>query len=108
MKDRLTPLTIPSRKGRLAVVTGASSGIGRATARTLGLAGADVVLAVRNVGKGEAVAEELRAEHPEGSHTVARLDTSDLSSVATFAQQFADRRVDILVLNAATGGTRRD
>jgi len=49
----------------------------------------------------------LRAEHPEGSHTVARLDTSDLSSVADFAQEFADRRVDILVLNAATGGTRQ-
>ena len=37
MKDRLTPLTIPSRKGRLAIVTGASSGVGKATARALGL-----------------------------------------------------------------------
>ncbi|MCW3158147.1 SDR family NAD(P)-dependent oxidoreductase [Micropruina sonneratiae] len=107
MKDRLTPLTIPSRKGRLAIVTGASSGVGKATARALGLAGADVVLAVRNVEKGEAVAAELLAEHPEGSHTVAELDTSDLGSVASFADQFADRHVDILVLNAGIGGTRK-
>lgn len=106
MKDRLTPLTIPSRKGRLAIVTGASGGIGRATARALGLAGADVVLAVRNVEKGESVAQELRAEHPEGSHTVAELDTSDLSSVRTFADQYQARHVDILVLNAGIGGTR--
>ena len=89
MKDRLTPLTIPSRKGRLAIVTGASSGIGRATARALGLAGADVVLAVRNPDKGEQVAEQLRAEHPEGTHTVARLDTADLESVRTFADASA-------------------
>ena len=41
MRDRLTPLTIPSRTGRLAIVTGANSGIGKATARALGLAGAD-------------------------------------------------------------------
>ncbi len=106
MKDRLTPLTIPSRKGRLAIVTGASSGIGKATARALGLAGADVVLAVRDVAKGQAVAEELRAEHPEGTHTVAELDTSDLSSVAAFADGFANRRVDILVLNAGINGTK--
>lgn len=106
MKDRLTPLTIPSRKGRLAIVTGASSGIGKATARALGLAGADVVLAVRDVAKGAAVAQELRAEHPEGTHTVAELDTSDLSSVASFADAFADRRVDILVLNAGINGTK--
>ncbi|MFT4216748.1 MAG: SDR family NAD(P)-dependent oxidoreductase [Micropruina sp.] len=107
MRDRLTPLTIPSRKGRLAIVTGASSGIGKATARALGLAGADVVLAVRDVAKGEAVAQELRAEHPEGTHSVAALDTSDLSSVAAFADRFAERRVDILVLNAGIGGTRK-
>ena len=107
MKDRLTPLTIPSRKGRLAIVTGASSGIGKATARALGLAGADVVLAVRNVEKGEAVAAELRAENPEGTHTVAHLDTSDLESVRTFAGAYAERRVDILVLNAGIGGTKK-
>ena len=107
MKDRLTPLTIPSRKGRLAIVTGASSGIGKATARALGLAGADVVLAVRNVEKGEAVAAELRSENPEGTHTVAHLDTSDLESVRTFADAYAERRVDILVLNAGIGGTKK-
>ncbi|MFT4227131.1 SDR family NAD(P)-dependent oxidoreductase [Micropruina sp.] len=107
MRDRLTPLTIPSRKGRLAIVTGANSGIGKATARALGLAGADVVLAVRDLAKGTAVAEELHAEHPEGSHTVAELDTSDLASVERFASEYADRRVDILVLNAGIGGTRK-
>jgi len=107
MKDRLTPLTIPSRKGRLAIVTGASSGIGKATARALGQAGADVVLAVRDPAKGEAVAAELRVERPEGTYRVERLDTADLSSVRGFAERFAESRIDILVLNAGISGTRK-
>lgn len=107
MKDRLTPLTIPSRKGRLAIVTGASSGVGTATARALGLAGADVIHAVRNLDKGEAVAEKLRAEHPEGTHSVVELDTSSLASVEAFAARYAGHHVDILVLNAGIGGTRK-
>ena len=64
------------------------------------------MLAVRDIAKGQAVAEELRAEQPEGTHTVAELDTSDLSSVAAFADGFANRRVDILVLNAGINGTK--
>lgn len=62
-----------------------------------------MVLAVRDVAKGEAVAGELRAEHPEGTHAVAELDTSDLASVARFADRYADVRVDILVLNSING-----
>ena len=117
MKDRLTPLTIPSRKGRLAIVTGASSGIGRATARALGLAGADVVLAVRNPDKGEQVAEQLRAEHPEGTHTVARLDTADrivglagsVTTVAALAMglpEYDSARIHASRISAAGGAAR--
>ena len=71
MKDRLTPLTIPSRKGRLAIVTGATSGIGKAVARALGLAGAEVVLAVRNLEKGEAVASELGYDYTPVTEVLA-------------------------------------
>src|ERR1700728_1617 len=74
-------------RGRRAVVTGASSGIGVETVRALATAGADVTLAVRNTGTGAAVADQLRAELPpeSGELSVAQLELSDLSSVKAFA-----------------------
>ena len=61
-------------RGRLAVLTGASSGIGVETARGLALAGADVVLGVRDVAAGEAVAHDLAPE-ATGELRVARAST---------------------------------
>lgn len=105
-RDRLTPLPIPSRKGRVAVITGANSGIGFATARALAMAGAEVILAVRNPERGRAALEKLRSDAPFGSHRVERLDTSDLSSVRDFANRIASGRIDILVNNAGIPGPR--
>ncbi|MDA0563388.1 SDR family NAD(P)-dependent oxidoreductase [Streptomonospora sp. S1-112] len=85
---------IPDMTGRTVVVTGANSGIGRATAAALAERGARVVLAVRDERKGRAAAAAM-AGHTE----VRRLDLADLASVRAFARDFTDP-LDLLVNNA--------
>ena len=75
-----TAADLPSFAGRTAIVTGANSGLGAVTARELARVGAQVILAVRNTGKGEAVAREMT-----GDVEVRRLDLQDLASVRQFA-----------------------
>jgi NAD(P)-dependent dehydrogenase (short-subunit alcohol dehydrogenase family) len=94
-----TPAAIGSQAGRTVIVTGASSGIGRSTARTLAAAGAHVVLAVRDLGRGERAAATMT-----GSTEVRRLDLADLASVRRFADSWT-RPVDILVNNAGVAIT---
>ena len=72
---------IPDQSGRVAVVTGANSGLGLATSRELSRAGARVVMAVRNVQKGEDAARKLRDTAPNADVSVLELDLGDLSSV---------------------------
>jgi NAD(P)-dependent dehydrogenase (short-subunit alcohol dehydrogenase family) len=93
---------IPDQRGRLAVITGASSGIGVETARVLAQKNASVVLAVRNVAKGEEVAQSMRQQSASANVTVRELELSSLASITTFAKQLARdyTRVDILVNNA--------
>jgi NAD(P)-dependent dehydrogenase (short-subunit alcohol dehydrogenase family) len=95
-----------SLKGRTAIVTGASSGIGVETARVLALAGANVTLAVRSVEAGEKVKAQLLATLPQGSGTleVKPLDLSDLASVRAFTA--GDGPLDLLVNNAGVMATR--
>jgi NAD(P)-dependent dehydrogenase (short-subunit alcohol dehydrogenase family) len=88
------PFTVPSQAGRTAVVTGATSGLGLATARALATAGARVVLAVRDVARGEAAAAGL-----PGDVEVRRLDLADLASVRAFADAWTGP-LDLLVNNA--------
>jgi NAD(P)-dependent dehydrogenase (short-subunit alcohol dehydrogenase family) len=90
-------------RGRLAVLTGASSGIGVETARGLALAGADVVLGVRDVTAGEAVAHDLAPE-ATGELRVLALDLRGLDSVAAFADGIAGP-VDLLIANAGVSKT---
>jgi NAD(P)-dependent dehydrogenase (short-subunit alcohol dehydrogenase family) len=100
--SRWTADDIPPLGGRVAVVTGASSGLGQATARELARAGASVVLAVRNPGKGEEAAGRIRASVPGAALEVAALDLADLGSVREFAVRLAGahERVDLLINNA--------
>ncbi|WP_405824884.1 oxidoreductase [Streptomyces sp. NBC_01390] len=93
---------IPSLTGRVALVTGANSGIGLVTARELARAGADVVLAVRDTAKGATVAAEIAAAAPGARLEVGELDLADLASVRSFVTRFAREhdRVDLLVNNA--------
>ena len=86
-----------STNGRkVAVVTGASSGIGAATAKQFAAEGFRVVLGARREDKLEAVAEEIRAAG--GEATVYKVDVTSDADVAALAK--AEPRVDVLVNNA--------
>jgi NAD(P)-dependent dehydrogenase (short-subunit alcohol dehydrogenase family) len=86
----------------VAVVTGASSGLGQATARELARAGARVVLAVRDPARGEEAADRIRAAVPAAQLELGALDLADLASVREFAESFvaSGRSLDLLVNNA--------
>ncbi|HET7277614.1 MAG TPA: oxidoreductase [Dermatophilaceae bacterium] len=88
------PSQIGDLSGTTAIVTGANSGIGFVEARTLAEHGARVILAVRNVDAGRAVAAKIR-----GNTTVELLDLASLESVREFADR-VDGPVDLLVNNA--------
>lgn len=91
--------------GKLAIVTGASRGIGAATAKALGAAGAHVVLTARTSGALEEVEEAIHATG--GSATIAPLDLTDGESIGRLAGAVSGRwqALDYLVLNAATLGS---
>ncbi len=94
MSGRWTASDIPDQSGRIAVVTGANSGIGLITARELARAGARVVMACRNLEKGHAAASSVR-----GEVEVRQLDLADLGSVRDFAQG-VEEPLDVLINNA--------
>jgi NAD(P)-dependent dehydrogenase (short-subunit alcohol dehydrogenase family) len=94
--------TVPDLSGKLAVVTGANSGLGFGLARRLSAAGADVVMAIRNRAKGEAAIDEIRTTVPGAKLTIKSLDLSSLAAVAALGEQLntEGRPVDILINNA--------
>src|ERR1700756_6029938 len=94
--------TVPDLSGKLAIITGANSGLGFGLARRLSAAGADVVMAIRNRAKGEAAIDEIRATVPDAKLTIKPLDLSSLAGVAALGEQLnADGRpIDILINNA--------
>ena len=100
-----TPETLPDLTGRIAIITGATSGLGLHCAHTLAERGAEVVLAVRNVAKGETVAAEIRARRSAASVTVRELDLASLASVRAFAERAGAElpRIDVLLNNAGLG-----
>lgn len=92
-------------EGKLALVTGASRGIGAATAEALAAVGAHVILVARTASALEAVEDRIHAAG--GSATIAPLDLTDGESIAKLAAAAAERwgKLDILVLNAAMLGS---
>ena len=99
---RWTSKDLPSERGRTVVVTGASSGIGLATAEAFCAAGARVVLAVRDLARGERAIRAIRAAVPAGAAgplELRHLDLADLASVRAFVESWSGP-VDILVNNA--------
>ncbi len=104
-----TAADIPDQTGRVAVVTGANSGLGFETARELARKGAHVIMAARNLEKAAVAEQDIRVEIPEASLEVRKLDLGSLDSVKTFATEVlnAHDRIDILVNNAGVMGTPR-
>ena len=99
---RWTSNDIDDQTGRVAIVTGANSGIGYETARALAHKGAVVILACRNLDKAQDAEQRIRAESPSGQVEVVQLDLSELESVRSFSDTFAAKheRLDLLVANA--------
>ncbi len=95
---------VPSQAGRVAVVTGATAGIGFATAAALAERGCHVVLAVRDPVRGADAAARIG-----GSTAVVRLDLADLNSVRTAAAEVtaACPRIDLLINNAGAWSATR-
>ena len=107
MSDSWSTEQIPDQTGRLAVVTGANSGIGLVTARELAAKGAKVIVACRDAAKGEAAVAQMRADLPpvgaDADLEVRVLDLADLGSVRAFAAGvIADNPdgIDLLINNA--------
>lgn len=102
---RRKPWTVsqmPDQSGRLAVVTGANSGLGFLTARELARKGARVVMTARDEGRGDRALARIRAELPAAAVELRRLDLADFDDIAAFAARLADEGhpVDLLVNNA--------
>jgi NAD(P)-dependent dehydrogenase (short-subunit alcohol dehydrogenase family) len=96
---------MPELSGKYVVVTGASSGIGFEAAQALAAKGANVVLAVRDVARGEACAARIRTAHRDAKLSVSALDLASLASIKDFAERISDTapRIDILLNNAGLG-----
>src|SRR3954466_9204350 len=71
--------------GRRFLVTGASSGLGRETARALAARGAQVIMAVRSLEKGRAAAEAIRESYPDAGLDIQQIDLASLASVRACA-----------------------
>jgi len=93
-----TDVTIPDLAGRRVVVTGASDGIGLGIASSLAAAGAEVVLPVRNLSKGDAAIARIRQTTPSANVSLRLLDLSSLSSVAALGTTLNDEGLPIHIL----------
>ncbi|QDB98975.1 SDR family NAD(P)-dependent oxidoreductase [Mesorhizobium sp. 8] len=104
------PDPIPDLTGRLAVVTGASRGIGYFIARHMAAAGAHVIAVARTVGGLEELDDEIKAEHArtgKGEATLVPLDLADMEGIDRLGGAIHERwgKLDILVANAGVLGT---
>jgi NAD(P)-dependent dehydrogenase (short-subunit alcohol dehydrogenase family) len=97
-----TSADIPDQTGRVAIITGANTGLGYETALALAEHGAHVVLAVRNLDKGKDAAARITAKRPNAEVTLQELDLTSLDSIRAAAEQLrADHdSIDLLINNA--------
>jgi NAD(P)-dependent dehydrogenase (short-subunit alcohol dehydrogenase family) len=102
MSQKWTAADVPDQSGRIAIVTGANSGLGYDTAAILADKGAHVVLAVRNLDKGKEAVDRIKAASPNAVVALQALDLSSLDSVRKAADELraAHPRIDLLINNA--------
>lgn len=97
-----TTANIPDMASKVIIITGANSGIGYEAARALARQNAQVVIACRNLDKGNNAYRQIREEFPEAAVDLIQLDLADLASVREFVDTFKSRydRLDLLINNA--------
>ncbi|MEP6560748.1 MAG: SDR family NAD(P)-dependent oxidoreductase, partial [Nakamurella sp.] len=99
--NRWRSLGVADQYGRRVVVTGANTGLGYQAALALAGAGAEVVLAVRDLDRGQAAAQRIRDRLDDAQLRVSYLDLADLASVRDFvAMQLSTGSLDLLINNA--------
>lgn len=105
-----TTAEVGPQRGKVAVVTGASAGLGLETARELAAAGATVVLAVRSIERGEAAMDDIRSTVPDARLLIQQMDLASLESVRLAADALHDDldRIDLLINNAGVMYTDRE
>ncbi len=98
---------IPEQSGKVIIITGANVGLGYESAKALAEKGAEVILAVRTVSKGQDAEAKIRQSIPNAQLHTMTLDLSDLASVKAFAETFKSRfnRLDVLMNNAGVMAT---
>ncbi len=102
MTAKWTTADVPDQSGRVAIVTGANSGLGYDTAAVLAEKGVQVVLAVRNLDKGNEAADRIKKASPNAVVSLQELDLTSLDSVRKAADELraAHPRIDLLINNA--------
>lgn len=102
MTKKWTTSDIPDQTGRVAVITGANTGLGLETAGALAAKGAKVILAVRNTTKGEGALRSILKDHPTADVSIQAIDLSSLESVRSAAADLraTHDRIDLLINNA--------
>jgi NAD(P)-dependent dehydrogenase (short-subunit alcohol dehydrogenase family) len=102
MSSKWTAADVPDQAGRVAIITGANSGLGYDTAAVLAAKGAHVVLAVRNLDKGNEAADRIKKASPNAVVSLQELDLTSLDSVRKAADELraANPRIDLLINNA--------
>ncbi|OBH08517.1 SDR family NAD(P)-dependent oxidoreductase [Mycobacterium sp. E1747] len=105
-----TAADIPDQAGRVAVITGANTGLGYQTAAALADHGARVVLAVRNLDKGKDAAARIAAKSPHADVALQELDLTSLDSVRAAADQLKSDydHIDLLINNAGVMYTPKE
>jgi NAD(P)-dependent dehydrogenase (short-subunit alcohol dehydrogenase family) len=109
MSANWTASDIPDQSGRVAIVTGANSGLGLVTARELARAGARVVMTSRNEEKGREALRAVEVRAPGSQVELELLDLASLDSVRSFAERIRERHpeLDLLINNAGVMATPR-
>jgi NAD(P)-dependent dehydrogenase (short-subunit alcohol dehydrogenase family) len=106
-QEKWTALDIPDMKGKVVIITGANTGLGKESALLLALKGAEVILACRSLEKGETAKQEILNHNSLAKVHVRVLDLQDLASIKQFAKNFSNDfvRLDVLINNAGIMNT---
>ena len=109
MSAKWTAADVPDQSGRVAIITGANTGIGYEAAAVLADKGAHVVLAVRNLDKGKEAAAQIAAKCPNAEVSSQELDLTSLDNIRTASDELRATfpRIDVLINNAGVMYTDR-